>query len=69
LVCFEPGQEIRVQKGSWRYYVITGTLTFAAGEEKSQQASGHLVRMEPDQEHLLANRGEVRAMVLALRND
>ncbi len=69
LLCFEPDQEISVQKGSWRYYVIAGTVTFAAGEEESSQASGHLVQMEPGQKHLLANRNEVRGIVLALRSD
>lgn len=66
LLCFEPGQSLRIEKGGQLYYTIAGSVTIEASQTPCQVSSGQL--FQADSPHELTNQGEVRAMVLSVRS-
>jgi len=66
LLCFEPGQTLKVQSGQWSYYVVTGRATLECNGSTSQLAPGQFAAGAPDEPHTLSNPGEQRLICLAL---
>lgn len=65
MLCFEPGQEVRVHQGEWAYYVVTGKAKLVAGGQTVDVPMGQLVATVAGEAHALANAGEQRLICLA----
>lgn len=65
MLCLEPAQEVRVERGQWAYYVVTGAARLVAGGKSMDIATGQLAVSQADESHVLANIGENRLICLA----
>ena len=66
LLCFEPGQKLKIDAGLYCYYVVTGTATTSGNGGKVQLGTGQLVATAKDETHTLTNAGEQRLVCLAI---
>ncbi len=66
ILCLEPGQDIKVDRGQWRYYIVSGTATLVSGEQSEDLPMGQFAAMESGEKHRVSNRGEQRAICLAI---
>jgi mannose-6-phosphate isomerase-like protein (cupin superfamily) len=66
LICMEPNQKLVVEKGEWTYYVVTGAVDIASGDDERPLPTGQLAAIDAGERHTLATGGERRAVVLAV---
>ena len=66
LVCMEAGQQLKVSRGAWTYYVVMGSATLTVNGESSEVPTGQLAALDPAEPHVLSNRTERRLICLAI---
>ncbi len=67
LLCLEAGQELSVSSGEWAYYVITGNATITCNGQTSEFATGQFAAVAEGEAHTLADSGEGRLAIIAVR--
>ena len=67
LLCFEPGQNLKVDGGPSCYYVVTGTAVIDGGGGAGELPAGQFATAAKDESHAIANAGEQRLVCLTVR--
>ncbi|MCY2931812.1 MAG: cupin domain-containing protein [Planctomycetota bacterium] len=67
LLCMQPGQSFPLPPGPHTCYVVTGSALVTCGGSTTPLAPGHCVAAQDGEAHLLACRGEDRAVCLVYR--
>ena len=67
LLCFEPGQELKLNGGPACYYIVTGAAKMDSGGEDADLAAGQFAAVEKGEAHTIACAGEQRLVCLAVR--
>ncbi|HUS46709.1 MAG TPA: cupin domain-containing protein [Phycisphaerae bacterium] len=68
LLCMEPGQHRKIDRGQWAYYVITGAATITIHDKTSDLSAGQFAAVGPGEPHTVANAAEQRLVCLAITN-
>ena len=66
LLCMEAGQDLKVSRGEWAYYVVMGSATLTANGKSSEVPTGQFAALGPAEPHVLSNKTERRLICLAL---
>ena len=66
LLCMEPGQELKVSRGRWLYYVVKGRARVVAGDCDQELAAGQIAAAADGERHSVHNAGEQRLVCLAV---
>ena len=67
LLCLQPGQSFPLPPGPHTFYVITGTAAVTCGTSTTPLAPGHCVAAQDGEAHVVACRGEDRAVCIVYR--
>lgn len=68
LLCMEPGQRRKVDRGQWAYYVITGAAAITIRDKTDSLSAGQFAAVGPGEPHTVANAAEHRLVCLAITN-